>query len=176
MSIPVQSVDGRKLIELVVYLTNSLKEPTYHSVSKMLYFADKMHLSKYGRLISGDSYVAMSHGPVPSAVYDIMKVPREGAVFMRPDIRDAVLAAIGVRNKHHLVALRNADADFLSASEIECLDETVKLHGHKSFTQLTSETHDAAWNSADENETIALMEIVNTLPNAAEVTAHLNAC
>ena len=77
MAIPVQGVDGRKLIELVVYLTGRLRGPTFHSISKMLYFADKLHLSKYGRLISGDNYVAMAHGPVPSAVYNIMKVPRE---------------------------------------------------------------------------------------------------
>jgi uncharacterized phage-associated protein len=38
---------------------------------KLIYFADKYHLRKYGRLVTNDNYFAMEHGPVPSAAKDI---------------------------------------------------------------------------------------------------------
>ena len=44
----------------------------YH-VLKVIYFADKEHLSKYGRLICDDSYVALTHVPVPRRFFDIIK-------------------------------------------------------------------------------------------------------
>ncbi len=42
----------------------------------MMYFADRLHLERYGRFICGDSYVAMKNGPVPSFTYDILKARR----------------------------------------------------------------------------------------------------
>ncbi len=40
---------------------------------KLVYFADRYHLRKYGRLITKDNYVAMEHGPVASATRDILE-------------------------------------------------------------------------------------------------------
>ena len=44
-----------------------------HKLCKILYFADQRHLSLYGRSITGDTYIAMQYGPVPSNVDDILK-------------------------------------------------------------------------------------------------------
>ena len=38
---------------------------------KLIYFADRYHLRKYGRLITNDEYYAMKLGPVASGVKDI---------------------------------------------------------------------------------------------------------
>ena len=38
---------------------------------KLVFFADRYHLRKYGRLITNDNYIAMQHGPVPSSTKDI---------------------------------------------------------------------------------------------------------
>lgn len=40
---------------------------------KLVYFADKYHLRKYGRLITNDNYLAMQYGPVPSTMRDIVE-------------------------------------------------------------------------------------------------------
>ena len=34
-------------------------------VLKLLYFVDRYHIRKYGRLVTNDNYLAMQHGPVP---------------------------------------------------------------------------------------------------------------
>ena len=68
--------NAEKAIEVILYIAEHIKEPTFHTVSKVLYFADKEHLEKYGRFICGDSYIAMRRGPVPSGVYDLLKLAR----------------------------------------------------------------------------------------------------
>jgi uncharacterized phage-associated protein len=45
---------------------------------KLIYFADRYHLRKYGRLVTNDIYYAMNYGPVPSSVKDIA----EGSEFL----------------------------------------------------------------------------------------------
>ena len=68
------SFDPEKGIEVLLYIADKTKD--IYKILKILYFADKLHLSKYGRFISGDYYIAMKHGPVPSRSYDIIKIAR----------------------------------------------------------------------------------------------------
>ena len=65
-------------IEGILYIAERLEEPGFHNTFKMMYFADKHHLEKYGRLIFHDSYIAMKDGPVPSEAYDLAKAIRRG--------------------------------------------------------------------------------------------------
>ncbi len=65
-------------IEVILYIANRVPHPTFHLIFKIMYFADKAHLERYGRFICGDSYVAMRNGPVPSVTYDMLKGIRYG--------------------------------------------------------------------------------------------------
>lgn len=38
---------------------------------KLVFFADRYHVRKYGRPVTGDSYLAMNYGPVPSGTKDL---------------------------------------------------------------------------------------------------------
>ena len=60
-----------KSLQAVLYVANRLERKDFHKIFKVLYFADREHLTKYGRPITGDTYVAMEYGPVPSMIYDI---------------------------------------------------------------------------------------------------------
>src|SRR4029077_20807287 len=111
------ALDTDKVIEAVVFVAARVPEPTLHSVSKVLFHADKMHLSRYGRPISGDRYIAMRHGPVPSAAYDILKALRGDPSFSPPE---RARGALNVED-YAVRALRDADETVLSASEMECL-------------------------------------------------------
>ena len=48
----------------VLYVAHRLPHSTLHTLSKVLYFADRKHLERYGRFIFGDTYIAMKFGPV----------------------------------------------------------------------------------------------------------------
>src|SRR5690606_4362468 len=63
-------------LEAILYLAANSRDATLHRVFKLLYFAEKQHLEKYGRMITGDAYKAMEYGPVPSKSYDLTKMAR----------------------------------------------------------------------------------------------------
>ncbi|OGA17941.1 MAG: hypothetical protein A3I63_04365 [Betaproteobacteria bacterium RIFCSPLOWO2_02_FULL_66_14] len=167
--------DPECAIELVLYVAAKLRYPTFHSVSKILYFADREHLSRYGSLLSGDSYVAMKHGPVPSVIYNLLKAAagrRES--WISPRYFEVAEKAIIVESNFRLRALRAPKTELLSASQRECLDVSLRENGRLSFIRLTAKSHDAAWKSTDENEIIDVRTIAKTLRNAKDVLAYLN--
>ncbi len=42
-------------IEVVLYIANRVPDPTFHLIFKIMYFADKAHLERYGRFGGGNS-------------------------------------------------------------------------------------------------------------------------
>lgn len=162
--------DSDKAVEAVLFVANRQSRPTLHSVSKILYHADKMHLSRYGRPISGDWYAAMKDGPVPSATYDMFKTLRGDSRLPLPPRADGALT---VEGRYCVTPLREADELVLSGSERECLAESVKLHGEKSYTQRVTESHGPAWQAADENGMIQLENLLLEIENRDELREHL---
>lgn len=162
--------DPRKALEIILYVAGSVTEPSFHRISKILYFADREHLARYGRLMCGDSYVAMRHGPVPSGTYDILK-------FVRGDLQfcpaQGAEDAFRVEDSKIVRPRRDPNRAILSKSETECLDEAIKKYGKMSFTALTKESHDAAWKAADANDIIDVEQIIATLPDAEELLEYL---
>lgn len=159
------ALDPDKAVEAVVFLVARVKEPSLHSVAKVLYHADKLHLSRYGRPITGDWYVAMKFGPVPSATYDILKTLRGDAKFPLPERA----SALKVEGQYVVRATRKADAGVLSVSECECLEASATEHGRKSFDERTADSHGPAWEAADENGMIRLESLLLEIDNREEL-------
>lgn len=162
------SLDTDKAVEAVLYVAARMQKPSLHSISKVLFHADKAHLSRYGRPISGDRYVAMKHGPVPSATYDILKAIRDRSGYPLPARAQGALEVQG----YTVRPLRSADETVLSPSDVECLAESAKLHGAKPFGKLSAESHGAAWEAADENDDIVLENLLLEIDNRDELRQH----
>ncbi len=175
MTIHVKHFDRDKALEVILFIAESLHGvATYHNISRMLYLSDQLHLKEYGRLICGDRYVAMEYGPVPSAIYDMMKVAAKRK-SIDVDWDEIIQEAMGVARGNNVFAKRECNMDLLSESEVECIQETISKFGKKTFGELVDITHDSAWGSVEENETIPIDAIVALLPNAAEVADYLRA-
>lgn len=168
-------------VESLLYLVTKLEKPTLHELLKLRYFADKIHLSKYGQLASGDNYVAMKFGPVGSQTYDLLKAAAgEQSNWINPDFVDAVSGALSVES-NTVSAKRAPDLAKISSADRESLDEAVERYGHMRFGERTQVSHDAAWQAAYDaaqkesrgREKMPLRSIVQTLPNADEVLEHL---
>lgn len=162
--------DYQKAINGILWIASKGQNPTFHKISKLMYLADKEHLAKYGRLIFGDSYVAMKHGPVPSETYDMLKAVR-GDGWAK--FEDEAKSAFQVKNGKEVIPQKEADLDVFSESDLECLEATYQKFGMKTFPELTALTHDKAWDSVDENDLIDLEQIVATLPDHDDLLAHL---
>ena len=144
-------LDTDKAVESILYIAKNVKNPTFHTISKVLYFADQLHIVKYGRFIVGDQYIAMKNGPVPSSIYDMLKYVRgDRSSCPSPKIRDL----FSVKQNYVVVPYRDADLDEFSDSDIECLDMSISENGDLSFDELTKKSHDRVYDCADMNDCI----------------------
>lgn len=162
--------DPQAAVEALLYVAYRSKDPTFHHISKLLYFADRIHLERYGRLIFGDTYIAMKHGPVPSGIYDILNDAKGRTGFHRYQEADSLFTIVG---EYRVQPNRLPNLDWLSDSDIECLDEAIEQYDGKSFGELSALSHDNAWKAADLNDAISLESLVQSLGNPDNLLAHL---
>lgn len=133
----------------------------------MLYFADQRHLANYGRPIVGDHYVAMEHGPVPSRIYDMIKMVRGDSFFQD---------TIGLNQsfdvtEHYVTPKKKADLDEFSESDLECLEESIKENQDLTFNELKEKSHDSAYKQAQEDDKVPFIEMAK-IGGAQESTLH----
>ena len=66
--------DMLKLKAVVLYIINRCEAIDYFHLFKCLYFADRDQSAKYGKRIIADTFCALKNGPVPSTLFDAIKV------------------------------------------------------------------------------------------------------
>lgn len=135
------------IINSLLYILNKIETKTTdtHQLFKILYFAERKHLSKFGKPITDDSYVAMKFGPVPSNGFNIINSCK-GEEFLDESIKEA--AKLIKTEGYKVTAIQEADLEWLSISEKNCLDESFVENIGLNFTQLTDKSHDLAWDNA----------------------------
>lgn len=132
------SLHREKAVNSLLFVINNLIKADTHKTYKILYFADQKHLLKYGRPIFGDTYVKMKYGPVPSFVKNVVDENIEGL--------EEVVAKY---HRYFIKSLVEPNLDFLSESDIECLNESIAENKDLDFPELTDKSHDYAYNKAN---------------------------
>ena len=134
-----------KFVHAIAYLADNCQGLTKMKACKMLFFADKEHLQRFGRPIVGDHYYRLPHGPIPTRGLDML---RGNA---KPSDRALMEKHIGlVGDAIHLRSA--ADETVFSKSDLEVLRETCRRYGSKTAAQLRSLSHrERAWTEAEEN-------------------------
>ena len=131
--------DYKKATQAINYLTKKEGgQIDKLKLIKLVYFADRYHLRRYGRPMVNDAYLAMPLGPVGSSVKDIA----EFSDFLDNDERGYAekYLARGTR-EHTIVSIGNVDNDIFSESEVEALDFAYKEFGQYSASTLVNVTH-----------------------------------
>lgn len=177
------SFDPQSAVESVLFLAKRLEKPTLHEVLKIRYFADKLHMSRYGFVASKDCYVAMDFGPVASGTYDLLKAARGDINQFIPAAYTKIVAGAVKVVGDAVSALRDADQEFLSPADIDCMEEAIRNYGNMGFTERTALSHDdaydKAWEVAKRNnrrqEPMPLTDIAATLDNAKQVLEYMTA-
>ena len=128
----------------MLYILNATKGTDIYHVLKILYFAEQKHLVKWGSRITADDFRAYEYGPVADQLYHAI---RNSHLLDKelPDMLQDVAHFAGDDAPNVLLAKREADLDYLSQSERECLDESIKENASLTFDQLKQKSHDAAW-------------------------------
>jgi uncharacterized phage-associated protein len=84
---------------------------------KLVYFADRYHLRRYGRPVIGDEYLAMQYGPVPSNTKDIAEM----GDFLGQEERDYARAFIRPMTRYTFCSEREVEEKVFSQSDREAL-------------------------------------------------------
>lgn len=147
-----------KFVAVMAYFADvgKVRDLTKLKAAKLLFFADKAHLLRYGRPILGDRYVSMDHGPVPSAALDLMN-----RLIAPDEVKDAVREELSTKlsvqrlpfsKNHPFRAKVHGEAVYqhLLQTEREVLDEVISTYGRKSVGELIDLTHrEPAWLVSD---------------------------
>jgi uncharacterized phage-associated protein len=149
-----------KSINAVLYVASRLKRKDFHKIFKVLYFADKEHLSLWGRTITGDSYIAMQDGPVPSKIYDIFKAVRGDSYFSNTTETQAFTEYITVRGWSLIEPKKEAKPDLLSQSDIEALSNSIAKYGDMTWDEIREKSHDYAWRNTAKDHVISIKDIM----------------
>lgn len=151
--------DTNKAVAAIKLVLSNMdtKSCDFHKLFKILYFAERGHLSKYGRSITGDKYIAMKDGPVPSNIYDVLRVLGGDSIF---NTSIDFTRDFAVKNGHYIYLLNsNLDMDIFSESEVECLSDSIEENKNLSFGILRDRSHDFAWQSANKNDDMSIFDI-----------------
>lgn len=106
---------------------------------KLLYLADRLHLRKYGRLISDDRLVAMKNGTLGSQARDIVKknerLPHVVYKYSENRLRRDL-------DKKYTIGVNDKNMDSLAETDIECLDTVYGIFGNREQFVLAKLTHE----------------------------------
>ena len=164
---------------VAIFAEQKLSDLDKLKTCKLLYFADKYHLLRYGKPIIGDIYYHMDAGPVPSKALDIMNeiVCCDRPYLSKGDIscKSKFQEFIDIRKSnmfHRYPAfglIKKPDYGVLSESETEALEYVIKSYGNMSAKQLIKETHkDAAWDKTKNTEEIDYRLFFENDPDAKQ--------
>lgn len=161
-----------KSLAVTSYLAARTGE-TMYTILKMVYVADKLHLERYGRPITGDHFSAMKEGACPSKIYDSMKVLRgEHDTNYLPNSEkylevDPITFDVSVKDMPSL--------DVLSATDIECLDAVISILKRRGRWSIRDMAHDAAWKKTNPNATMDILDIAKATEGGEVLAKHLQA-
>ena len=121
-----------------------------YSLVKTAYYAQQNHLAQYGTPLFKDCICALPFGPVPSNIYNVLKMASGDSNelnYHRSDDMHLASDAINFKSGRYS-AKEDPNMDFLSKSDIESLNYGIEKVAKMSFNQITEDTHGMEWNRA----------------------------
>lgn len=160
-----------KALNSLLYVANRLQRRDFHKIFKILYFSDRQHLADWGCPITGDNYIAMDAGPVPSRIYDMLKIVRGDSYLS--DI-EGLGKYFTIENWMYVRPLQDADTDKLSKNEKDILDDSISKYGSLSYDEIKEKSHDIAWRCTAKDFSIQWDDIAREAGLDSEELSYLN--
>ena len=121
-----------------------------YSLVKTAYYAQQNHLAQYGTPLFKDCICALPFGPVPSNIYNVLKMASGDSNelnYHRSDDMHLASDAINFKSGRYS-AKEDPNMDFLSKSDIESLNYGIEKVAKMSFNKIKEDTHGMEWNRA----------------------------
>ena len=136
-----------KAVLLYIIKNSSEGRRDVYSIVKTAYYAQQLHFARWALPIYRDKICALPFGPVPSMLYNILRLSRgetKERRFLKRKGLDIVADAIGFENES-FYAREEPDHDCLSASNIECLNDAISKVASMDFDNIVKDTHGDEW-------------------------------
>lgn len=124
---------------------------------KLFYFTDFGHVKKFASPITYDNYVHLEHGPIPSAILNLVDT-------VETDINESILGDImsieskeGSNMKRMVVsrAFSKEDAEYFAPSELQMMEEIATRFKDSTGKTIEEASHkEAAWSKTSTLESI----------------------
>ena len=163
--------DKTKALNALLYVANRVQRKDFHKIFKIIYFADRQHLADWGKPITGDTYIAMEAGPVPSKMYDMLKIVRGDSYLS--DL-EGLSKYFSIENWMYIKPLVDADLSKLSPNEQEALDTSIEKYAFLSYAEIKEKSHDIAWRSTARDFSIKWEDIAREAGLDAEELECIN--
>lgn len=146
-----KSIEQIKKIEAVVlYVLQYFEQGVdYIKLFKIMYFAQREYLAKYGKVLCPDTFKARQKGPVPALSNKVIKIAElhDEDILEYPDLM-SFIESIKVQDQL-VFATKEPNLDYLSGMERKCLDKWYLYCKDKnSKEELSPESHDSAYEAA----------------------------
>ena len=122
-----------KTLNVILYIAEKLKRRDFHKIFKILYFSDREFLNQYGVTITGDTYIAMDAGPVPTKTYDMFKIVRGDSYIQDTKNLGRYFA---VSNWMFILPLQKANLDNIASAEKDIIDAMISRYGDMSYDEI----------------------------------------
>lgn len=165
--------DILKIKAVVLYILERFPQGIdYIHLFKVMYFAQEEHLATYGMPLIDDSFLTRKHGPVPALTYKAVRCAEGKAVATSDDLADFVASLRVATNGRHQVVTAAPDAhcdlDELSTSSLQVLDRWIDRCKDVNSFDLSSLSHDQAWQQARRQAELTGEDVKITLYDMAK--------
>ena len=117
-----------------------------YSIVKTAYYAQINHFLLDGTPLFRDEITALKFGPVPSAIYNILRLARGEKDVLKFNQGNLNIASDSIDFKEEsFFAKEEPDLNYLSISDIECLNKAIQKVGTMRFDDIVYETHGKEW-------------------------------
>lgn len=149
---PLEMLQKQKLKAIMLYIISNLKSEkrSVYFIVKTSFLAHQHHMATYSVPLLDEKIMALPFGPVPTDVYDALKIARGEEAAKRYHKHDSlhiVYDAIGYSNEYFLQK-ESANLDYISPAALISLDHALSLVSRMSFDDVLHTTHQEEWHRA----------------------------
>ncbi|WP_038162482.1 Panacea domain-containing protein [Verrucomicrobium sp. BvORR106] len=138
-----------KLAELILHISKKAENDLYFGaikLNKILFYADFLHYQRYGKPITGATYMRLPNGPVPRRLVPVRDDLIAGDKLVIQERR------IGTRTQQRPIPLREPDLSSFSATEISLVDDIINSLNGATATSVSDFSHrHTMWKIAENN-------------------------
>ena len=157
-------INYKKLVNVILYvIEKNGGSINKYNLMKILFEADKHHMQKYIRPVTGDRYIKMKKGTVPVETLSIIN--GRGREFKKcieeAEIKKLPFKLIKEGSKHFVVSKEEAYRGCLSKSDINALNQGIKEYGGLKPDEVEEKNHkEKCWLDTPDNKQINYEDII----------------